>query len=48
MSTLKQPTKGKIREWMQQRQVDRKELPDMEQIRRELGWKLIRSVRAEM
>lgn len=48
MNILKQPSKGKIREWLYQRQVDRKELPDMEQIRRELGWKLVRSVRTEM
>ena len=46
MNVLKQPTKGEIREWLYQRQVERKPLPDMAQIKRELGWNLIRPLRS--
>lgn len=32
------PTPAQVREWMQQRQVERTAPPTPEQIRRELGW----------
>lgn len=37
----KQPSKEAIREWMTQRQVKSAPLPDLDQIRRELGWKFL-------
>lgn len=48
MDTFKQPTKYNVREWLYHRQAEHTQLPDMEQIRRELGWKLIRPVRSEI
>jgi hypothetical protein len=42
-----QPTKEIIRAWLQQRQTHREPLPSNEQIRRQLGWSLAESVRAE-
>lgn len=41
----KQPTKFQIREWLYRRQIEHKPLPDMMQIRRELGWNLIMPMR---
>jgi hypothetical protein len=35
-----QPTKEQIRDWMAQRTAEHHPLPDIKQIRRELGWEL--------
>jgi hypothetical protein len=42
MSQHKQPSKESIRQWLQARLVQRRPPPDPQQIRRELGWDLIR------
>jgi hypothetical protein len=34
-----QPTKEQVRDWMMHRHTDHNPLPDIKQIRRELGWK---------
>lgn len=47
MNVIKQPTKGQVREWLNHRQAEHKPLPDMMQIRRELGWNLIRPIRSK-
>jgi hypothetical protein len=41
------PTKEQVRQWIQERSKDRRALPDLKQIRRELGWGLIEAERAE-
>lgn len=41
MDRIKQPDKESVREWLRQRQKNSAPLPDNEQIRRELGWKLV-------
>jgi hypothetical protein len=33
-----QPTKEQVREWLNRRQKNPERLPDIEQIRREVGW----------
>jgi hypothetical protein len=38
--TSSQPDKEKIREWLKSRRDRPEPLPNIEQIRRELGWKL--------
>jgi len=38
METFAQTSKEKVREWLQHRRLDKAPLPDIEQIRRELGW----------
>lgn len=38
MSDTAMPSKEQVRDWIAQRQADRKPLPDIRQIRRELGW----------
>ena len=48
MNLLKQPTKSEIKNWLYHRQAERKPLPDMEQIKRELGWNLILPARREI
>lgn len=45
MDRIIQPDKEAIRDWMRQRRTRTLPLPDTEQIRRELGWKLVRPVR---
>jgi hypothetical protein len=40
------PLKELVREWMQQRQTRPAPLPDLEQIRRQLGWKLAEKIKA--
>jgi hypothetical protein len=40
MATSLHPTKQQVREWMAQRHTDHQPLPDIKQIRRQLGWDL--------
>lgn len=42
MDQTKQPTKEAVRNWLQSRHEERRPLPDAEQIRRELGWEMVR------
>ncbi len=42
MDQTKQPSKEAVRNWLQARQEQRRPLPDPQQIRRELGWELVR------
>lgn len=41
MDRIKHSGKEAARDWLMQRQAKRVPLPDIEQIRRELGWKLL-------
>ncbi|MBV8665208.1 MAG: hypothetical protein JO269_01880 [Burkholderiaceae bacterium] len=34
------PTKEQVRDWIEHRHADHRPLPDLKQIRRELGWDL--------
>lgn len=43
MSTMNYPTKQQVRDWLSQRLVQNKPLPDIKQIRRELGWDLLKT-----
>jgi hypothetical protein len=45
MSTINSPTKQQVRDWLSQRLTQHKPLPDIKQIRRELGWDLLRTGR---
>lgn len=38
MNRSKHPTKEQVRDWLEHRYAEHKPLPDMKQIRRELGW----------
>jgi hypothetical protein len=40
MTPITHPTPAQVRQWMQQRQVDRTPPPKPEDIRRALGWEL--------
>lgn len=42
MDTLQYPDKAQVRTWLAKRQRERTPPPDIAQIRRELGWGLIR------
>ena len=42
MNTSNHPTKERIRDWIYSRQIEPKSLPDMERIRTEIGWDLVR------
>jgi hypothetical protein len=44
MDGITQPGKEAVREWLVRRRAAFRPLPDAEQIRRELGWKLIASI----
>ncbi|MES2262696.1 MAG: hypothetical protein V4724_29590 [Pseudomonadota bacterium] len=46
MDIVNRPTKEQVRAWLLERRQGQAELPDREQIRRELGWELIPAVRA--
>lgn len=48
MAQTTKPEKQVVREWMQHRQVERKPPPTPEQIRRELGWVLLKAEREAM
>ncbi|MBI3229689.1 MAG: hypothetical protein HYZ45_05775 [Burkholderiales bacterium] len=40
-TTIKAPTKETVRLYMQQRQAERRPPPDLQSIRRQLGWELV-------
>lgn len=42
MSKFQQPSKEIVRNWLRARIEQRRPLPDAKQIRRELGWELVR------
>ncbi len=42
MDQPKQPSKEAVRIWLQSRREERRPLPDPQQIRRELGWEMVR------
>lgn len=42
MEQSKQPSKESVRQWLQNQITGRRPPPDPQQIRRELGWELIR------
>jgi hypothetical protein len=42
MNSGNHPSKERIRYWIYSRQVEPKPLPDMERIRTELGWNLVK------
>ena len=46
MDRIKHPGKEAARDWLMQRQATRAPLPDIEQIRRELGWKFLEQQQA--
>ena len=43
MSTTNYPTKQQVRDWLSQRLLQQTPLPDIKQIRRELGWDMLRA-----
>jgi hypothetical protein len=45
MGKFTHPTKETVRHYMQQRKAEHKPLPDLEEIRRQLGWGLAEMVR---
>jgi len=45
MSATNYPTKQQVRDWLSQRLQQHKPLPDIKQIRRELGWDLLKTSR---
>ncbi|WP_295990543.1 hypothetical protein [Rugamonas sp.] len=48
MEQKKQPSKESVRLWLQARIEERRPPPDPKQIRRELGWELVRLERGEI
>ena len=40
-TTIKAPSKEEVRQYMQQRQAEHKPPPDLQTIRRQLGWELL-------
>ena len=42
MEQPKQPSKEAVRQWLQKKLVERRPPPDPQQIRRELGWDLVK------
>lgn len=47
MTAVTHPTPLQVRQWMQQRQVERKPLPTPAEIRQQLGWNLLNNKSAE-
>ena len=47
MDYPKQPSKEAVRQWLHQQIEERRPPPDPKQIRRELGWELVRLERGE-
>lgn len=45
MTQTSKPSNQQVRSWMQRRQADRTPPPAPEQIRRELGWKMVEAER---
>lgn len=48
MDQKKQPTKEAVRQWLQNKLVERRPPPDPQQIRRELGWDMVKVERGEL
>lgn len=48
MEIMGKPSKEEVRVWMQQRRSEKTPPPNIEQIRRELGWKLTMSQAGDM
>lgn len=44
---MSNPTKLQVRQWLQERQVQRTAPPSPEEIRRVLGWDLVQAERAK-
>lgn len=42
VDSLKQPSKEAVRQWMRKKLAERRPPPDPQQIRRELGWDLVK------
>lgn len=47
MDQKKQPSKESVRQWLQTQIAERRPPPDAEQIRRELGWDMLKLERKE-
>jgi hypothetical protein len=47
MDHTKQPTKEAVRQWLQTQLEGRRPPPDPKQIRRELGWEMLKMERRE-
>ncbi|MFS2003477.1 hypothetical protein ACEN9F_07575 [Duganella sp. CT11-25] len=47
MDHTKQPTKEAVRQWLQTQLEERRPPPDPKQIRRELGWEMLKMERRE-
>jgi hypothetical protein len=45
MNQRQQPSKESVRQWLRARLATRQPPPEPQQIRRELGWELVRTVR---
>ncbi len=48
MNNANHPSKERIRDWIYSRQIEPRPLPDMERIRTELGWNLVKCAHACM
>lgn len=46
MKQTTKPSNQQVRSWMQQRQMDRTPPPSLEQVRVQLGWRLVEAERA--
>jgi hypothetical protein len=44
----KQPSKEAVRQWLQTKLAERRPPPDPQQIRRELGWDMVKVERGEL
>lgn len=47
MAQSKQPSKEQVRQWLQTQIIERRPPPDAKQIRRELGWDLVKLERGQ-
>ena len=48
MEHTKQPSKEAVRQWLQKQVEERRPPPDPKQIRRELGWEMLKMERGEL
>ena len=48
MDQKKQPSKEDVRQWLQNKLAERRPPPDPAQIRRELGWDMVKVERGEV
>jgi hypothetical protein len=44
----KQPSKEAVRQWLQNKLLERRPPPDPAQIRRELGWDLVKATNSDL